>query len=367
MVNPPVYRGSTVLFKSYLDLKDAVCGRYKGIAYGTERLPNQRAFEQELKELEGADMTRTFQSGISAIMNVLMAFTSSGHNILLVENAYGPTTRYCHKILARFGVSTTMIPGDVGENVADYIQDNTRLIFLEVPGSNTFEIQDLKAVTKVARERGIVTVLDNTWATPLYLDAFGLGIDVSISSVTKYITGHSDVLLGAASAVGEAAKTLDEYYELAELFADPADCQLALRGMHTLKIRLDEHGRSALAIAKELQKHELIDQVLHPALESHPQHELWKRDFKGSSGLFGFTFKQEYSDEQIGAFVDSLQHFGLGFSWGGYKSLITVNNYIRPSNKSLHEKTVVRVNVGLEDTEALLADLEQGLSRLIVS
>ena len=365
MVNPPVYRGSTVLFESYSDLKDAVSGRYKGITYGTDRLPNQRAFEQELQKLEGGDITRTFQSGISAIMHVLMAFTSSGDNILLVENAYGPTTRYCHKVLTRFGVSITMIPGDVAENVSNYIKENTRLIFLESPGSNTFEIQDLRAVAKIARDRGIVTVLDNTWATPLYLDAFDLGIDVSISSVTKYITGHSDVLLGTASAVGEAAKALDNYYEVTELFAASDDCQLAFRGLQTLKLRLDEHGRSALAIATELQNHELVDQLLHPAFASHPQHDLFKRDFKGSSGLFGFTFKREYSDEQIGSFVDSLNHFGLGFSWGGYKSLITVNSYNRPSNESLHQKLVVRVNVGLEDTEVLLADLKQGLSRLI--
>ena len=202
-INPPTYRGSTVLFDNFQDLTLANAGNYDSITYGTDRLPTQRLFEEAIQEFEGGALTRAFQSGISAITNTLLAFTQAGDHILVCDNVYGPTARFCKEVLTRYNIETTFIPPAAGNEIEKSLRDNTRLIFLESPGSNTFEIQDLPAITTLAKQRGIVTVLDNTWATPLYLDAFALGIDVSIQSVTKYISGHSDILLGTVTTTAE--------------------------------------------------------------------------------------------------------------------------------------------------------------------
>jgi len=355
-VNPPVYSGSTVLFDSYEDLTDAINGRYGGIAYGTDRLPNQRAFEEALCALEQGYVTRAFPSGINAIINTLLTYTKRGDHILICENVYGPTARFCKKVLTKYGVEVDFLPGTVGGEVTNHLRENTRLIYLESPGSNTFEIHDIPAVTAIAREREIITMLDNTWATPLYLKPFELGIDISIQSVSKYISGHSDLLLGAVTVNERYAREFTDFYRVMENFASPHDCALALRGLKSLHLRLRHHEHSALTIANHLQSHPLVDTVIHPALPEHPQHHLWQRDFHGSTGLFAFTFKQEYTPEQLATFINSLQLFGIGFSWGGYKSLITAGKYRRAS--CLGGKTVIRLNIGLEETEDLLADLE---------
>ncbi|MDH4317009.1 MAG: cystathionine beta-lyase [Desulfobulbaceae bacterium] len=361
-VNPPVYSGSTVLFESYEDLTAAINGRYKGIAYGTDRLPTQRAFEEALCSLERGFVTRAFPSGINAIINTLLTYTETGDHILLCENVYGPTARFCKKVLRKYGVAVDFLPGAVGEEVANHLRENTRLIYLESPGSNTFEIHDIPAVTAIARQRGIITMLDNTWATPLYLKALELGIDISIQSVSKYISGHSDLLLGAVTVNERYAQEFIDFYRVMENFASPHDCALALRGLKTLHLRLRQHEHSALSIARQLQIHPLVDQVIHPALAEHPQHHLWQRDFQGSTGLFGFTFKRDYTPEELALFINSLQLFGIGFSWGGYKSLITAGKYRRDS--ALGGKTIIRLNIGLEEPEDLLADLEHGFTAL---
>ena len=365
-INLPIYSASTVLFNRCEDLFAAVHGQYEGVAYGTEGLPNQQAFEAAMRAFEGGALTRTFQSGISAITHTLQAFTNSGDHIVVCENVYGPTARFCHKILSRFKIDTTFVPSAVGKDIDKYIRPNTRLIFLESPGSNTFEIQDIPAVTAIAQKKGIITVIDNTWATPLYLDAFALGVDCSIQSVTKYISGHSDVLLGTVSVNEKWAELFDDYYQTCEIFAPSQECYLSLRGLHTLSLRLKQHETSALAIAKKLQSVDLIETVLHPALPEHPQHHLWKRDFKGASGLFAFTFKKEYGDDEIARFVNRLVHFGIGFSWGGYKSLITAGKYRRESDiPSLFEnKIIIRLSIGLEDCQMLMSDLEKAFEAL---
>lgn len=359
-VNPPIYQGSTVLFDDYADLQDANSGIYPGVTYGTDRMPNQRCFEEALCALEGGFLCRSFQSGISAISHVLYAFLKSGDHILVCENVYGPTASFCRRILKKYDIDTTFVPGTVGANISTHIRHNTKLIFLESPGSNTFEIQDIPAITGIARKLGIVTVLDNTWATPLYLRPFDLGVDVSIQSVTKYLSGHSDLLFGAATVNERYAEILASYYQTLELFVSPQDAALALRGLKTLAIRLKQHESSALEIARSLEPHEKVDSVIHPALPSHPQHDLWRRDFSGSSGLFAFVLKGQYPDEKIAAFVDSLELFGLGYSWGGYKSLVTVGRYDR-SDSRIAGKTLVRLNIGLEDSADLLNDLQRGL------
>jgi cystathionine beta-lyase len=363
-INPPVRRASTVLFERFEDLLQANAGAYPGCTYGTDRLPLQRNLEEAVRELEGGALTRAFQSGISAIIHALLAFTKAGDHILVVDNAYGPGAHFCRDILARYGVRAEPIPGDAGAGIAAALRPETRLILLESPGSNTFEIQDIPAITRLARERGILTVLDNTWATPLHLKPFDLGVDVSIQSVTKYLSGHSDVLLGTVTVAEPLAEAFDAFYRAMEPAAGPDDCYLALRGLRTLPVRLRQHERSALAIATWLEGHPLVDQVLHPALPSHPEHHLWKRDFTGSSGLFGFTLKREPAPDRLAACINALKLFGIGFSWGGYQSLVTAGTYARQLPSRYAGRTIIRLSIGLEDPEDLRRDLETALGRL---
>lgn len=365
-INTPSFRGSTVLFPSYEDMVDAGQNKYDGISYGTDRLPTQRQFEETMRELEAAATTRIFQSGIAAIQTTLMAFTKSGDHILVVDNAYGPGQRFCKKVLKNFGVDFTLVPPHVGADISDYILSNTKLILLESPGSITFELQDIPAITNAAKKHDIVTVLDATWATPLYIKPFALGIDVSIHSVTKYISGYSDVLAGSVSVNSKHQETFERFYSLMEIYTPADECYLALRGLHSLGTRLRQHEKSALLIAQWLQNHNLVDKVLHPALECHPEHHIWKRDFQGSSGLFSFTCKQEYTEEKLANFINSLQFFKLGYSWGGYKSLLTAAKIARSTPSRYAGKTIIRLNIGLEDVSDLQDDLDNGLKLLLV-
>ncbi len=363
-VNPPVYRGSTVLFRDYAEMCKAGKGQLKGPVYGTDRFPVQRSLEEAMQKLENGAACRIFPSGLSAIQNTFLAFCKSGDHILLVDNAYHPGINFCQKILAKFNIETTFIPPAVGADIEEYIQDNTRLILLESPGSNTFEIQDIPAITEMARQKNIVTALDNTWATPLYLKPFELGVDISIQSVSKYIAGYSDVLLGAVTVNKQHERTMLNYYRRMEMYTPDSDCYLALRGMNTLSTRLKQHEQSALTIASTLVNHSKIDTVIHPALPNHPQHKIFLRDFSGSSGLFAFTFKEEYSEKKLGQFIDKLELFGLGYSWGGYKSLLTAGKQQRNTPSIYSGKTIIRLNIGLEAPQDLMEDLEQGLSQL---
>jgi cystathionine beta-lyase len=363
-VNPPIYKGSTVIFERYADMVQINQNEYQGIIYGTDRLPTQRQFEEALRELEGGSITRAFQSGIAAIQTTLMAFCKSGDHILLCDNAYSPGQHFCKTILKKFNVDYTLIPPNVGADIEQYIQDNTVLILLESPGSITFELQDIRAIAAIAKQKDIVTVMDNTWATPLFLKPLALGIDVSIHSVTKYISGYSDVLAGAVTVGEKYSIIFDNFYKTMEIYTPAEECYLSLRGLHSLGPRLRQHEQSALTIASWLASHRLVDQVLHPALPTHPEHHLWKRDFAGSSGLFSFTFKEDYSQQQIGRFIDALQLFHLGFSWGGYKSLVTAGKIKRTTPCRYENKTIVRLNIGLEAVDDLQKDLDAGLSRL---
>jgi cystathionine beta-lyase len=363
-INPPRYRGSTVLFDNYQQMLKVGRHEYEGITYGTDRLPTQRQFEEAMRELEGGAVTRMFQSGIAAIQTALLAFTKSGDHILVCDNAYGPGQRFCRKVLKKFNVDFTPIPPNVGADVEQYIQPNTVLILLESPGSITFEIQDIPAITAIARQKNIVTVLDATWATPLYLKPFELGVDVSIHSVTKYISGYSDVLAGTVTVNERYGRTFDSFYKQMEIYTPSEECYLALRGLHSLATRLRQHEQSALTVAKWLQTVSVVDNVLHPALPCHPEHHLWQRDFQGSSGLFSFTFKKDYTDGQLAAFIDSLKLFHLGYSWGGYKSLLTAAKVKRATPSRYEGQTIVRLSIGLEDCDDLIHDLEKGMAML---
>ncbi len=363
-INPDIQSGSTVLFQDFEDMQLALEGGYPGVDYGTHGLSTQKAFEEALCKVENGFRTYAFPSGINAITNTLMAFTQSGDEILLCDNAYGPTKRFCHNILTKYNVKTTHIESNIGSEISNYINDNTRLIFLESPGSNTFEIQDILEIVKAAKKTGVMVIIDSTWATPLYLKSLDLGVDIAIQSVTKYICGHSDVLMGCATVNEKYADEFAEYFQTVENYTNPQDCYIALRGLRTLKVRLEEHEKSAYKIAQWLEKQEIVDCVIHPGLESHPQHSLWKRDFSGSSGLFSFTFKEPYSTDKIAKFINSLKMFALGFSWGGYKSLLTARPYER-DGKWLHDgKHVIRLSIGLEETKDLIEDLNQGFNNL---
>ena len=364
-INTPIYKGSTVLFDSYGDMAAAGRNEYEGITYGTDRLPTQRQFEEAMRELEGGTVSRVFQSGIAAIQTALLAFTSSGDHILVCDNAYGPGQRFCKHVLKKFNIDYTLIPPNVGSNIEEFIQPNTVLILLESPGSITFELQDIPAICAIARQKNIVTVLDSTWATPLYMKPFELGVDVSIHSVTKYISGYSDVLAGTVTVNDRYSETFENFYKQMEIYTPAEECYLALRGLQSLATRLRQHEQSALTIAKWLQSVPLVDEVLHPALPSHPEHHIWKRDFSGSSGLFGFTFKEDYTEAQLSSFIDSLELFHLGYSWGGYKSLLTAAKIKRATPCRYADKTIVRLSIGLEDCDDIIHDLEKGLGMLI--
>ena len=363
-INPPLYKGSTVVFDCYEDMAKAGRRQYSGITYGTDRLPTQRQLEEAIRDLEGGSVTRVFQSGIAAIQTVLMAFTKSGDHILVCDNAYAPGQRFCKKILQKFNVDFTLIPPNIGADIEQYIQANTVLILLESPGSVTFEIQDIPAVTAVARQKDIVTVLDSTWATPLYLKPFELGVDISIHSMTKYISGYSDVLAGSVSANARCGTVFKNFYKHMEIYTPAEECYLALRGLQSLSTRLRQHEESALIVAKWLQTMSLVDEVLHPALPSHPEHNIWKRDFRGSSGLFAFTFRKDYSEQELAAFINSLELFRLGYSWGGYKSLLTAAKMLRATPSRYAGKTIIRLSIGLEDSDDLIHDLENGFVSL---
>jgi len=363
-INPPVYRGSTVLFDSYEDMCLAGKGLYDGPTYGTDRLLAQRAFEESLREIEQGFATRLFPSGLSAIRNTLNAFLKSGDHILVVDNAYGPGVKYCKKVLSRFNIRTTLIPPSVGEDIEKYITPETTLILLESPGSNTFELQDIPAVTTVARDKGIITALDNTWATPLYLKPLELGVDLSIQAVTKYIAGYSDLLMGAVTVNEKYGKIFTDFYSTIEMYSSDSDAYLALRGLKSLAVRLKQHENSALMVASWLEEQKQVSRVFHPALPSHPEHHIFKRDFSGSSGLFGFTFVRDYTQEELALFIDSLEFFGLGYSWGGYRSLLTAARQRRESRSRYMGETIIRLNIGLEDPYDLILDLEQAMGNV---
>lgn len=363
-LNPPVHRASTVLFNSYADMLKANRGEFEGIAYGTEGLAAQRAFEEAMRELEGAEGCIAFQSGINAIAMALMAFVKTGDHVLVCDNVYGPTRNFCNIVLAKFGVETDFFPSTCGENIKDLLKENTKVVFVESPGSNTFEIQDIPAIIKACSGHGTVVMMDNTWATPLYFKALEHGVDISIHSASKYISGHSDILLGTVATNEKCWKQLQKFCQTLELFAPQEDCYQALRGLRSLPVRLKHHEISALKVARGLQKLDGVAEVLHPALESHPEHELWKRDFLGSSGLFAFVLDEKYEELDHAPFMDSLELFGMGYSWGGFKSLITGGRFKRTNSFRYAGRTIFRVNIGLEDPDDLLADLKQGLEKL---
>ena len=361
LVNVPVERTSTVLFDSTEELGASKpgLGTYR---YGLQGTATHWAFAEALTALEpGAAGTVLFPTGLAAITTPLLALLSPGDDLLVPDSVYGPTRKFCGTILKRMGIATRYYDPLVGGGIEDLIADNTRVILIESPGSMTMEVMDVPAICAVARRRDIATMLDNTWATPLLFPALAAGVDVSVLAATKYIAGHADVMIGSATAT-------DRFYDRIQTATwdlghavSPDDAWLGSRGIRTLALRLQQHEQAALKVASWLKQRPEVGLVLHPALPDCPGHEIWKRDFRGSSGLFSFELK-DASKAQRAAFVDSLTLFGIGFSWGGYESLALPVDPHRTVSAA-PAANLVRLHVGLEDPDDLIADLSDAFDQ----
>ena len=361
LVNPPVERASTILFDSVAQLRDSGPGLGKH-RYGLQGTATQWALAEALTQLEpGSAGTTLYPTGLAAITGALMTVLTPGDELLVTDSVYGPTRKFCDTILKRFGVATTYYDPTVGSAIGEMISDKTRAILLESPGSLTMEVQDVPGVCAVARERELITLLDNTWATPLLFPAIGAGVDISILAATKYIGGHADVMLGAATAIEKFHGRLERTsWDLGHsVSAD--DAWLASRGLRTLAVRLKQHEEGALKLARWLKEQPQVGAVLHPALPDCPGHDIWKRDFAGSSGLFSFELRADKAARD--AFVDNLAIFAIGFSWGGYESLALPVDPVRTASE-VPAENLVRLHVGLEDPDDLIDDLASAFSKI---
>jgi len=362
-VNPPVYHASTVL---YPNAEDFVAHRAR-YQYGRRGTPTTEALETALQELEGPQCAGVslLPSGLAAISTALLAVVRAGDHVLVTDSAYGPTRTYSDQILKRLGVETTYYDPLIGTGIAELFRPNTRAIYLEAPGSLTFEMQDVAAIAKAAHAKGVLVLMDNTWATPLYYRPLDHGVDLAIQAGTKYIGGHSDVMLGTISANAATVADLKSTVRYSGLCEGPDDVYLGLRGLRTLAVRLERHHQSGLAVARWLEARPEVSRVLHPALPSHPGHALWKRDFTGASGLFSMVLKP-VPQKAAYAFVDELELFGIGASWGGYESLAIPFDCrsVRTATRWEPEGPTIRFHIGLEAVEDLIDDLECGFAAL---
>jgi cystathionine beta-lyase len=365
IVSAPVWRASTILYDSVADLRaGSKRDPHHRLFYGRKGTPTQWSLADALTSLEpGAEGTFLYPSGVAAIAAALLSVLSPGDELLLVDSAYDPTRSMATGLLARLGIVTRYYDPMIGAGIAELIGENTRAIFMESPGSLTFEVQDVPAIVAAAKARGVVTLLDNTWATPLCFPAIAHGVDLSILACTKYIVGHSDVMLGSVTAApGHFARLRDTSFQLGQV-TSPDDAWLGSRGLRTMAVRLAQHRSSALAIAHWLADRPEIATVLHPALPSCPGHEIFLRDFKGATGLFAFVFAG--GDEAArAAFIDTLDLFGIGYSWGGFESLAIPVDPMRHRSVTRRDDAgpMVRLQIGLEDVDDLIADLKRGLA-----
>lgn len=365
VVNPPVWRASTILFDTLADLDAAIKAPDDGLYYGRRGTPTQWALENALTALEpGAAGTKLYPSGVAAITTSLLAVVKAGDHVLITDSAYEPSRQFGDQLLKRMGVEVGYFDPLVAGGIDALIRPETSAILLESPGSLSFEIQDVPAITAVARARGVVTMIDNTWGTPLRLQPLALGCDISIQALTKYVGGHSDLMMGSATATPALWPRLKAATYRLGHSASADDAALALRGLRTLSLRLDRQEASALAVARWLQDQPAVDRVWHPALASHPGHALWQRDFSGATGLFSFVLKRGRRADTA-ALIDSLAHFGIGFSWGGYESLALPVELtgIRTATDTPLPGPIIRLSIGLEDPDDLIADLDAGLAR----
>jgi cysteine-S-conjugate beta-lyase len=368
-VNTPVYHASTILSGSMREWEEKARRRAQdavGTYYGRLGTPTTHALEEAVAEIEGGYRTLLYPSGLAACSGTLCAYLRSGDHVLMADCVYGPTRHFADTWLARFGVETTYFDPLAGAGIADLMRPATRVVYLESPGSHSFEVQDVPAIADAAHAKGAVVMLDNTWATPLFFKAFEHGVDVSIQSATKYLVGHSDALLGCATAAQPHWPLLRDGHVQVGFAVGPDDVNFAQRGLRTLAVRLRQHGESGLRLAEWMARRPEVERVLHPALPEDPGHALWKRDFTGASGLFGVRLKTGIAERALHALIDGLQLFGLGASWGGFESLVMPTDLrkVRTAVPWRPSGPAFRVHTGLEAIDDLIADMSQGFERL---
>ena len=363
-INTPVYRASTILFDSVADYEASQRGESKGLVYGLRGLPTVTDLQSAVATLEGGYGALAVPSGLAATTLPLLALTSAGDHVLVTDSVYGPTRRFCDNQLSRFGVEVSYYDPLIGSGIAGAMRPNTRVVFVESPGSLSFEVQDVPAIAAAAHAHGALVLMDNTWATPLHFRAFDHGVDVSLHAGTKYLGGHSDVLIGLIVGSEATFPRLHRLWTDTGVTASSDDCFLALRGLRTLAVRLARHQASALRIAEWLRARPEVAEVVYPALPGARGHALWKRDFTGACGLFGVILRPA-PKARVDEMLDGLRWFKLGVSWGGFESLILpINTAARSVTRWAPEGPYLRLHVGLEDPDDLIADLADGLARL---
>jgi cystathionine beta-lyase len=364
-VNTPVYRASTILFERVAHLEQAARGEYPGLTYGLHGLPTVSDFESAMTALEGGHAALAVPSGLTATTFPLLALASPGDHVLVTDVVYGPTRRFCEHHLRRLGIEVSYYDPLIGAGIEALFRPGTRFVFLESPGSLTFEVQDVPAICAVARARGATTILDNTWATPLGFRAFDHGVDVAVHAATKYIGGHSDVLLGAIVASEATYPKLHRLWTDMGIAPSSDDCFLGLRGLRTLAVRIARHQQSALAVATWLRAQPEVAEVLYPALPGAPGHALWQRDFRAASGLFGVVLRP-VDKSRVDALLDGMRLFSMGWSWGGFESLVIPTWPARLRSVTTWDAPgpCLRLHIGLEDPDDLIEDLRDGLARL---
>ena len=379
-VNTPVYRASTILFKDTDEVEKAFQDAYgrssdspgvfkKVPFYGRKGNPTTWTLERALTELEKGYDTVLTSSGLGAVTSALFAFLKNGDHLLMSDSVYEPTRHFCDQIMRKYGIETTYYDPLVGEKIFDLFKPSTRVVFMESPGSHTFEIQDVPGICKAVKSKKnqeIVTMIDNTWASPFYYKPLTQGVDISIGSCTKYVVGHSDVMLGSITSVEKHFANLWHSRQLLGVSASPDDVYLATRGLRTLGVRMQKHQENALLIAEWLSSRREVEKVFYPPLKDDPGNEIWQRDFLGAGGLMSFALK-DADENAVNRMINGMKYFSLGFSWGGYESLICASypGRSRTATKWKFNEPGIRLHVGLEDSEDLINDLEGGFERLL--
>ncbi|MCU1794559.1 cystathionine beta-lyase [Pectobacterium polaris] len=371
-VNPVIQRASSLVFDTVQDKKNATINRAKGaLFYGRRGTLTHFSFQEAMVELEGGVGCVLYPCGAAAISNAVLSFVSAGDHVLVTGSAYEPTQDFCNKVLSKMNVSTTYFNPLIGADIAELIQPNTKVVFLESPGSITMEVHDVPAIVQAVRRINpdIIIMIDNTWAAGILFRAFDFDIDISIQSATKYIVGHSDAMIGTAVANERCWAQLREHSYLMGQMVDADTAYVASRGLRTLGVRLKQHQESSIRIAKWLSEQPEVAVVNHPALPECKGHEFYVRDFKGCNGLFSFVLKEKLSKEALAHYLDNFEHFSMAYSWGGFESLILANQpedlaAIRPAGGVDFTGTLIRLHIGLEDSDDLIDDLAAGFSRL---
>jgi cysteine-S-conjugate beta-lyase len=379
-VNPPIYSSSTIIFPDLASFRKAEKGEvfYKPIYNATVTEPtygisgNQTSFalQEVIRELEGdkAKISLLAPSGLSAITATLMALLQSGDHVLVADNIYGPTRRFCNQTLKNFNIETTYYDPEIGGDITKLFKPNTKVIFMESPGSLTFEVQDIESIVKSAKAKDIFTVIDNSWASPLYLRPLDHGIDVSIHALTKYVNGHSDILMGSITANERTAELIFNSHKNSGSYVSPYDCSLVLRGIRSMNARLEYQQQTLEKVLQYLETVKCVKEILCPSYPKFKGHELWKKYFTGATPLFSILLDRTYSDAEMAKMFDGYKLFAIGNSWGGFESLVrftNVNHLIRTATKGKYQNSIVRIYLGLESADDLIKDLDEGFKRLV--